>query len=335
MMFYLLMTVFAVTLIFTGGLRRYAIENDIIDVPNHRSSHLIPTPRGGGVAFIAVILLTVPILAYQFPSIHTACWALMSAGFFISIVGFMDDRKPISARVRLISHFSASALALYCLGGLPSIVIFGALMPTGLLFNVIALVYLVWLLNLYNFMDGIDGLAAIEAITVCLSLALLYWLNSDLNLMGLPLVIAAAVAGFFCWNFPPARIFMGDAGSGFLGLAMGVLSIQAAWVRPEYLWESLILLGVFIVDATFTLIHRFIRGCKVFEAHRSHAYQHASRQFGRHLWVTLVVLMINVFWLLPLAVMVNQSSLDGATLLLIAYSPLIILAWKFNAGYEY
>lgn len=333
-MFYLLITVFAISLILTGGLRRYAIEKNIIDIPNHRSSHLTPTPRGGGVAFIAVVLLSAPVLAYEGLSIRPACLALVSAGLFISILGFMDDRKPISARVRLIGHFSASALALYCLGGISSVVLFNWTIPTGFFLTTIALVYLVWLLNLYNFMDGIDGLAAIEAISVCMSAAFLYWLNSDFGLMGLPLVISAAVAGFFWWNFPPARIFMGDAGSGFLGLTMGVLSIQAAWVRPEYLWEWLILLSVFIVDATMTLINRFIRRCKVSEAHRSHAYQHATRHFGRHLWVTSGVFMVNVFWLLPLAWMVNQFALNGLMVLIVAYIPLILLAWKFNAGVE-
>lgn len=331
-MLYLLLIVFSLSLIFTWGLRRYAIEKNIIDVPNHRSSHVIPTPRGGGLAFIAVILISLPILAYKGLALLPVCLALGSAGLFISVLGFMDDRQSITARVRLFGHFSASVLALYCLGGAPSIVVLGWIVPAGLLLTLLALLYLVWLLNLYNFMDGIDGLAALEAMSVCISMAFLYWLKTDYYLMGLPLVLAAAVAGFFCWNFPPARIFMGDAGSGFLGLALGILSIQAAWVRPEYLWEWLILLGVFIVDATVTLVNRFIRGCIVYEAHRSHAYQHTARHFGRHLWVTGGVFMVNMCWLFPFAVMVNRFALDGFMALIIAYAPLVIIAIKLKAG---
>jgi Fuc2NAc and GlcNAc transferase len=125
---------------------------------------------------------------------------------------------------------------------------------------------------------------------------------------------------------------MGDAGSGFLGIALGVLSLQAAWTSSGLFWAWLILLGVFIVDATFTLLRRMVRGDKVYEAHRSHAYQFASRQYGKHLPVTLAVGAINMFWLFPIAFCVIYWRLDGAIGLAMAYIPLVILAVKFHAG---
>ncbi|WP_422396180.1 glycosyl transferase [Pseudomonas trivialis] len=125
---------------------------------------------------------------------------------------------------------------------------------------------------------------------------------------------------------------MGDAGSGFLGLMLGVISIQAAWVSSQLIWVWLILLGVFIVDSTFTLIRRLLRGDKVYEAHRSHAYQFATRRFGKHLPVTLAVAVINLFWLLPVAMCVVLMRLDGAWGLILAYAPLVVLAIKFKAG---
>lgn len=125
---------------------------------------------------------------------------------------------------------------------------------------------------------------------------------------------------------------MGDAGSGFLGITLGVLSLQASWVAPQLLWSWLILLGVFIVDATFTLLRRLMRGDKIYEAHRSHAYQYASRRFGRHLPVTLAVAALNLFWLLPIALWVGWGGLDGEVGLVIAYAPLIGLAVKYKAG---
>lgn len=125
---------------------------------------------------------------------------------------------------------------------------------------------------------------------------------------------------------------MGDAGSGFLGVVLGIISLQAAWNSPQLFWAWLILLGVFIVDATFTLVHRMIRGDKVYEAHRSHAYQFASRRFGKHLPVTLAVGAINLFWLLPVALCVILLGLDGLSGVIISYVPLIFLAIKFNAG---
>ncbi len=145
-------------------------------------------------------------------------------------------------------------------------------------------------------------------------------------------MLAAAVAGFLYWNFPPARIFMGDAGSGFLGIVLGTMSIQAGWVDPALFWSWVILLGVFVVDATFTLVRRLLRGDKVYEAHRSHAYQYASRQFGRHLPVTLAVGGINIAWLLPIALLVGTGRVDGLIGVVLAYAPLVLLAIKFRAG---
>ena len=127
-------------------------------------------------------------------------------------------------------------------------------------------------------------------------------------------------------------MFMGDAGSGFLGIVLGVMSIQAAWVSSPLLWAWLILLGVFIVDATFTLIRRLVRGEKVYQAHRSHAYQYASRRFGSHRPVMLGVAAVNLFWLLPIALCVVWLGLDGAFGLIIAYAPLVALAVRFHAG---
>ncbi|BBH47469.1 hypothetical protein KU43P_39460 [Pseudomonas sp. KU43P] len=196
----------------------------------------------------------------------------------------------------------------------------------------LAAFYLVWMLNLYNFMDGIDGIASVEAIVVCTGGALIYWLTGHAALGGAPLLLAFAVAGFLIWNFPPARIFMGDAGSGFLGVVIGALSIQAAWADPSLFYSWLILLGVFVVDATWTLVHRLARGEKVYEAHRSHGYQFAARRNGRHLPVTLGVLFIDLLWLLPLAVAVALGWLDGLVGVLIAYVPLGILAIFYKSG---
>ncbi|MFJ9989501.1 glycosyltransferase family 4 protein [Pseudomonas putida] len=316
----------------TGWLRRYALARSIIDVPNARSSHSVPTPRGGGVAIVVSFLLMVPVMASQALLDWSVAWALLGAGSGIALLGFLDDHGHIAARWRLLGHFGASVWVLFCLGGLPPLEVLGYTLELGWFGDLLALFYLVWLLNLYNFMDGIDGLASIEAICVCLGGALLYILVGHPVQMWGCVALAFSVAGFLIWNFPPARIFMGDAGSGFLGIALGILSLQAAWNHPALFGGWLILLGVFIIDATTTLVRRLLRGEKVYEAHRSHAYQFASRQFGRHLPVTLAVLLINLVWLLPLAVAVASGWLDAGIGLPIAYAPLVVLAFKFHAG---
>ncbi|OOQ43703.1 glycosyl transferase [Pseudomonas fluorescens] len=329
---WLIPAVAGVSLILTALLRRYALARSIVDIPNARSSHSIPTPRGGGVAIVLAFLLVLPFLGWaQLVSLPVLV-AIGGAGALVAVVGFMDDHGHIAARWRLLGHFCAAAWALIWLGGLPPLTLFGMGVDLGWFGYILAAFYLVWMLNLYNFMDGIDGIASVEAICSCLGACLLYWLSGFENLMWVSGMLAMAVVGFLFWNFPPARIFMGDAGSGFLGVVLAVISIQAAWTAPQLLWAWLILLGVFIVDATFTLIRRLVRGDKVYEAHRSHAYQFASRRYGKHLPVTLAVGAINIGWLLPIALCVSYFGLDGALGLVLAYIPLVILAVKFHAG---
>lgn len=329
---WLFAAVAGISLLLAGALRRYALARSLMDVPNARSSHSVPTPRGGGVAIVVSFLAALPLLAVLDVLAWPVLWALLGGGAWVAVVGFLDDHGHIAARWRLLAHFIGAAWALGWLGGLPSLVVFGFDLELGWLGYGLAAFYLVWLLNLYNFMDGIDGIASVEAISVCLGGALLYVLLGETTAAVAPLLLAVAVAGFLFWNFPPARIFMGDAGSGFLGIALGVLSLQAAWVAPQLLWSWLILLGVFIVDATWTLFRRLLRGDKVYEAHRSHAYQYASRQFGKHLPVTLGVGLLNLFWLIPIAVWVALGGVDGAWGLLLAYLPLLWLVVKYHAG---
>ena len=316
----------------TVVLRQYALKRSVMDIPNERSSHTVPTPRGGGVAIVLSFLVSLPILHSIGLLDSSVLWALLFGGAGIALLGFLDDHGHIAARWRLLGHFSAAIWALYCLGGLSTINIFGWNVNLFWFGSILAVFYIVWLLNLYNFMDGIDGLASIEAITTCVGGSILYILLGHTEHAFLPLVLVMAVAGFLLWNFPPAKIFMGDAGSGFLGFSLAVLSLQAAWVSPDLLLSWIILLGVFIVDATFTLFRRLLRGDKVYEAHRSHAYQYASRQYKGHKPVTLIVLAINIFWLFPISLLVGLDYVDGLLGLVIAFIPLFYLAYKFKAG---
>lgn len=330
---FLLPAVALSALVLTWGLRRYALARSLLDIPNARSSHTIPTPRGGGVAFVLTFLATLLFAVQADFLTWPMAIALLGAGAGVALLGFLDDHQHIAARWRLLGHFAAAAWVLSWIGGAPPLQLPGMTTVGGGWFaSAVAAVYLVWLLNLYNFMDGIDGIASLEAICVCIGGAALYALAGKASLAIVPLVLAAAVAGFLYWNFPPARIFMGDAGSGFLGIVMGAFSLQAGWVEPALFWGWLILLGVFVCDATVTLARRLLRGDRVYEAHRSHAYQYASRIYGRHLPVTLAVGAINLAWLFPLALLVGVGILDGLAGVVLAYLPLVVLAVKFRAG---
>ncbi|WP_339471866.1 MraY family glycosyltransferase [Pseudomonas sp. EL_65y_Pfl1_R83] len=316
----------------TVGIRRYAISRSLIDVPNSRSSHSVPTPTGGGVAIVLIFLLFVPLFGVTGGTDWQMIWSLLGTGIGVAALGFLDDHGHIAARWRLIGHFVCASWALYWLGGLPPLEYWGGVVDLQWFGGILSAFYLVWLLNLYNFMDGIDGLASAEAICTCLGICMIYWLTGFTGLIGPPLLLAMAVSGFLVWNFPPARIFMGDAGSGFLGVTMGVLSLYAAWKSPVFLWVWLVLLGVFVVDATMTLFSRMLRGHRVYEAHRSHAYQHAARKAGSHFSVTMAVAAINLFWLLPIAICISVFALNGLLGVIIAYLPLMVLAYKYRAG---
>jgi len=321
------------TWLLTAILRHYALSRSLVDVPNSRSSHLAPTPRGGGLAFVISFLVLTFVFNLFIYLPMSDLIALLGAGTWIALVGFLDDHSHVAARWRLLAHFAGAIWALVWLGGLPPLPIFGYQLNLGQIGNILAVVYLVWLLNLFNFMDGIDGIASIEAITVCLCACVLAWLTvSDRDAWLLPALLASAVFGFLFWNFPRARIFMGDAGSGFLGITIGIFSIHASWAAPQLFWSWLILLGVFNVDATITLLRRILRGEKFYMAHRDHAYQHAVRKFGTHRPVSLTVGALNVFWLFPLAMLVALRMLDGIVGLVLAYTPLIWLAFNFQAG---
>ncbi len=220
MLLWFLPAILIMSLVMTAGLRRYALARSVIDVPNARSSHTVPTPRGGGVAIVLTFLLAMVGLMLSGAEQIRILLALGGAGALIAVIGFMDDHGHIAARWRLLGHFIAAAWMLGWLGGLPPLLLFGWTLDLGWLGGALAAFYLVWLLNLYNFMDGIDGIASVEAITACLGAAWLYWLGGLSGAAMLPLLLAAAVAGFLYWNFPPAK---------FSWAMLAVASLASFW----------------------------------------------------------------------------------------------------------
>lgn len=326
-------TVFVASLGLTGWFRRQARARLLLDVPNSRSSHRIATPRGGGVAIVLPMLAALLGLGLSNWLDWPSVWSLFGGGALVALIGFVDDRGNVAPHWRLVWHIAAASWVLTTLGGVPPLTGMGVVLDSGWWGLLIAALYLVWMLNLTNFMDGIDGIASVETITVCLSAVLLSRVAvPDQHLWIAPLVLASATLGFLVWNWPPAKIFMGDAGSGFLGLMLATLSLQAGWVANRLFWSWVILLGVFVVDATVTLIHRMAHGERFYEAHRSHAYQHAAVHRGSHTPVTVAVGLINIFWLLPVALVVALGRLDGLLGVLIAYSPLAVAAVRLKAG---
>ncbi len=328
-------TAFLLTAVFRG----FALRKGILDVPVARSSHIRPVPRGGGSAVVVATLVAVTLLTALGLVPATIAWGLIVAAAAVALIGFVDDlvgSKPIT---RLGVHVFAAAWLLYWIG-VPSEgfhVLGNVNAIWSLLSYVVVLLYLVWNINLYNFMDGIDGLASTQMIFVCtaMSLALACTVCNPSDRAFLDLVtisLAGASTGFLLWNFPKARVFLGDVGSGFMGLMVGGLSLAAAHQSPALFWCWLILMGLFFVDATYTLIRRVLAGASPLAAHRTHGYQILARQIGTHWQATLLLLAINVFWLLPWAYAVAGGWIDGPNALAISYLPLVVVAQILGAG---
>lgn len=277
------MIAFAASLIATGRIRAIAERRGIMDMPNNRSSHATPIPRGGGVAFVAVALVAVMAGWVTGIVARSLALALIAGGILIAVVGWLDDRFGVPASVRFVVQCAAAFCAVRLLGGSP---IPGAL---GLAATLVAMV---WAVNLFNFMDGLDGIAATQAICACTFAAISLGLGADVALAYCCIVIAASVAGFFWWNLPPAKIFMGDVGSGTLGFLIAVLALASHRANALGITGWAFLVGPFVVDATCTLVLRTYRGELPWKPHRDHVYQRAARRWGSHRTVTTAYVVV-------------------------------------------
>ena len=271
----------------------YAYRRGLLDQPGQRRSHRLPTPRGGGIGIVLASLLCLPGILYSLPAAWPArlILALLAALLLVALAGWWDDHRALPVWPRLAAQLlavTAFSLALLATGGslwwLPLLLIGG-----------------VWSINLHNFMDGIDGLLAQQAIFVGLGLALLAWAASQVALALAAASLAAAAVGFGYYNRPPARIFMGDVGSGSVGLLIFAFSAMSWQRNPASLCPVLILSSAFVVDASLTLLSRIWRGRRWHAAHREHLYQWLARRSGSHGRADSAYLAWNLLIASPLA----------------------------------
>jgi UDP-N-acetylmuramyl pentapeptide phosphotransferase/UDP-N-acetylglucosamine-1-phosphate transferase len=277
---------FVVTLLGTGLLIRVLTRGKVLDIANERSSHDVPRPRGGGLAICAGLAVGFGIAAFGLPSLLPLLWILLPFAL-LAVVSWLDDRQSLPWRLRLAAHGIAVATGLFVLlRMLAPEWTFGLVVLTALL----GFAWL-WFTNAFNFMDGIDGIASIEAIMIGLGVAAVS-LRFALPGAELGLVLAASVAGFLIWNWPPSRIFMGDVGSIPLGFFCGFL---LCWLALSgALAAALILPAYFLADATLTLLKRLLRGERLTDAHKSHWYQRAAGKTAKgHRQIDAIVIATN------------------------------------------
>jgi Fuc2NAc and GlcNAc transferase len=293
-----------------------------LDLPSDRSSHSVPTPRGGGVAIVVVSILGVFWAGSAQSLDHRLVLALAGGGALVALVGWWDDRRGVAPRVRIVAHLAAASVGLWLIGGFPVLAVGGIQLQLGVAGDVLALAGIVWATNLFNFMDGIDGIAGVEALMVGLGGGLMMTLHGLPGASLAPLIIGAASLGFLGWNWAPARIFMGDVGSGFLGYCFAILAIWSDQHGGPLVMSWAALAMVFILDATVTVIRRSLRREQLTEAHRSHAYQRLVQSGWSHREVALAVLVINlvligVALLPPMAALIVSVSICSTSYLIV------------------
>lgn len=306
-----------------GLYRRYAILRGVLDHPNHRSSHESPTPRGGGL-IIAVIWLLLVFATYYFHELDKQQFSFfVFPCLIVTFIAFLEDRYHATIKLRFFSHLIASILALYFLKGLPILYMSAHWsLQLGLLGSVLAVLACVWSLNLYNFMDGLDGYSSVEAIFIFGVGGLLYLKSPDFHrLTFLMWSIVALVLGFLIWNWPKAKIFMGDVGSSFLGVAFLLFALYGSKhaTIPLMLW--LYLYGLFGFDATVTLVRRILHGDSWYQSHKLHAYQRLHQSGFTHLQVLFSNIILNSI----IAVLVLATVHYNLNLFLIGMIELAIL----------
>ncbi len=284
--------VFVASFVGVLAVRALATRRRWLDHPNSRSSHTTPTPRGGGIAIVLTVTCA-SILLLARDNLLTGPWAMvMAAAMIVAFVSWIDDLRPLANRIRFSVHASAAIMVLASFGNIQLPVI-GTISP-GAAGSALILLWMVGLTNAYNFMDGIDLMAAGQAVAAGGGWALLASLTGSHDLLLVGSVIAFAAAGFAVHNRPPARIFMGDVGSAFLGYLIAAMAVIAAHRDLLLGVCGVLLVWPFVFDTSFTFLRRLRNREPVFEAHRSHLYQRLVIAGMTHMQVSLLYFALDL-----------------------------------------
>jgi Fuc2NAc and GlcNAc transferase len=313
-----------------------ARQEHLIDIPNERSSHETPTPRGGGLAIVLVFFASLVVLLVSGWLDMTTALAFLGGGGAMAVAGYMDDHNHLDTPVRLGVHLGAALWGVWWLwvapeyGHIPAVPLGSYMLNWGWAGFALAVIAAAWLANLTNFMDGIDGMAAMQTLFLSLAGALMALLAGAWCHAMLMAALAAATAGFLVYNWPPAALFMGDVGSGFLGLVSGLLAVLSA--ETIGLWPWAVLMSLFVADTAVALVQRRRRGLNLAQAHRSHAYQRLARRWNSHGKVTTAAAAVNILFLLPLALWAYATPQWGWLACLLAWSASFYTVWRLGSG---
>ncbi len=305
---------------------KIAKSKQLLDIPNNRSLHSTPKPRGGGL-IIYILGMFALGLAY-FAQQSDVFYVLFGASTLVAMIGFKDDLSGAAISVRLVFHILAAILVSYfyifLIGGFTN--------PNTTLIFLWCIALIVFCINIYNFMDGIDGICGGVAIATLFWMSVLLFLKSQLMGLTFSIILLTVVIAFLWFNWPPSKVFLGDVGSGFIGLILPALYILNFGVSFNSIGVFFILNAAFFADSLWTLFVRIIKREKFYQSHRSHAYQHASIELSSHSKVSKLYIGYTFLYTGPLATWALLKSEFLLVALLLAYLPMVKWQLKYRAG---
>lgn len=306
----------------TGWFIKYAKKKNITDVPIDRSSHSIPTPRGGGLGFVITSIVAFIIyLAWQGILISDAFLSFVVTLSAIASLGWFDDKNNLSALTRFATQVIAATIILFFVGGLNTFSLpFLGEFSLGFLSPFLGIIWIAGVTNIYNFMDGVDGIATEQALAASAGWMIFAFLWNEPVLFTINLIVFATVLVFLAYNWDPAKIFMGDVGSLFLGFFFAVMPFLAAYLSEDYtiantLWIGVLLLWPFLFDSSSTLIRRLRKGENIFEAHRSHLYQKLNIAGWSHAMISTLYLAFSLFCLIMSLLYIHEGDVVQLSIL--------------------
>ena len=307
------------------------MAQDLLDIPNDRSSHTVPTPRGGGLAIVIVLLLSgvVSLFLPQAPIDVLVCLLLATLAF--SLLGWQDDKHDLPASVRFLIQL---LIAVFASGWLLWAAVPGYSTSFALLaLLLLSTLWIAWMANLYNFMDGIDGISAVESLILGATTSYWFAISGVASMAIICIAVAGASVGFMRWNWSPAKIFMGDVGSLALGAFFAIIAIIGTTRLDIPLLAFLILYAVYLADSGVTLLHRIIKKEKWWQAHRSHFYQRAVQSGFSHAQVSLSVMALNIIFAV-LASLLIMGIINATIATVVTMAILIPLMFLINSRFN-
>lgn len=321
---------FGLALIASYAYLRWAMVHGPLAVPNHRSLHQRPVPKGGGVGLALAAVACFAILAILGDLEWRTRNLFLFGGFAVTLAGVADDRLDIPPRFRLVAQLASIAWICLWLGEVPPLYFGATSIQLGLPGLVLLVAASTWFFNLYNFVDGTDGMAGSATAFIGGTMSVVMIVAKQYDLAAILAIVAAASLAFLCFNWPPARMFMGEAGTSFISYTFVAVILVSLSRQAVSLWVWLIVFAFYFSDTTTTTMIRAFTVPHFYRGHRSHAYQNLARRWDSHLRILALVLAIDLLWVAPGVAIAIYYPDAAALATVVVYAPLVLFALKFG-----